>query len=471
MKKKLTPWMILSLSVWALLAVMGVAGTPAAAANFVVNSLSDNFIASDKKCTLREAILNANADADLTFGDCVAGSGVDNITFSVTGNIVLSSILPQITDADRLTIDGQGKITLNGNQKVGILDVSDAVLVLNNLNMVGGFGFNGYGGDGGGGALHNFGGSVTVNNSSISGNRTFSTYGASGGAILSFYGTLTINNSSFAGNSANSVGGGIAIFSSSATVNNCTFSGNSVTGSGSGRGGGIYYAGGNNGIGNTLTVSNSAFSGNSSDSVGGGLYSSEIVKVYNSTFSGNSAADQGGGIMNPYGSLTVINSTISGNSANQGGGIMNDLYSDGSYGGTTTLLRNSIVADNSNGNCYNDSGTLTDGGYNLDDDGTCVSAATSLTADPLLDPAGLKSNGGPTKTIALCQGVNSPAGCTGLSPAIDAANNTVCASAPISNRDQRGLIRPWDGDFDGVHVCDIGAYEAFKLIYIPYIPL
>jgi CSLREA domain-containing protein len=466
MKKKLTPWMILSLSVWALLAVMGAVGTPAAAANLVVNSLSDNFIASDKKCTLREAILNANADADLTFGDCVAGSGMDNITFSVTGNIVLSSTLPEITDADRLTIDGQNKITLNGNQNVRILIVqNDAVLVLNNLAMVGGFAsFPSYY-HFGGGALFNDGGSVTVNNSSISGNRTASR----GGAIASSKGTLTINNSSFAGNSASTAGGGIAIVDSSATVNNCTFSGNSATGLGSGSGGGISYD--SSGTKYALTVSNSTFSGNSSDSVGGGLYSSEIVKVYNSTFSGNSAADQGGGIMNPYGSLTVINSTISGNSANQGGGIMNDLYSDGSYGGTTTLLRNSIVADNSNGNCYNDSGTLTDGGYNLDDDGTCVSAATSLTADPLLDPAGLKSNGGPTKTIALCQGVNSPAGCTGLSPAIDAANNTVCASAPISNRDQRGLIRPWDGDFDGVHVCDIGAYEAFKLIYIPYIPL
>jgi hypothetical protein len=44
------------------------------------------------------------------------------------------------------------------------------------------------------------------------------------------------------------------------------------------------------------------------------------------------------------------------------------------------------------------------------------------------------------------------------SPAIDAADNAICAAAPVNNLDQRGQVRPADGDVDGTVVCDIGAY-------------
>ena len=40
------------------------------------------------------------------------------------------------------------------------------------------------------------------------------------------------------------------------------------------------------------------------------------------------------------------------------------------------------------------------------------------------------------------------------SPAIDTGNNAGCP--PI---DQRGSVRPKDGDGDSVATCDIGAYE------------
>jgi CSLREA domain-containing protein len=199
----------------------------------------------------------------------------------------------------------------------------------------------------------------------------------------------------------------------------------------SGLGGGILNSG-------TLTVTNSTLAGNSASSGGGIHNGGALLEVSNSTLSGNSASNSGGGILNSGGAtLAVTNSTLSGNSANVGGGIDND--------GTATL-RNAVVANStSGGNC---SGTITDGGYNIEDGTSCSfsSAKNSLPGvDPMLGP--LAENGGPTPTHALLEG----------SPAIDKARSFGATT------DQRGLPRPFDlgaitnatrGDGS-----DIGAYE------------
>ncbi len=73
-------------------------------AAIVVNDMGDDPTAGDGKCTLREAITNANSNSDTTSGDCTAGSNFDTITFSVGGTIQPGSALPTIID--NLTIDG-----------------------------------------------------------------------------------------------------------------------------------------------------------------------------------------------------------------------------------------------------------------------------------------------------------------------------------------------------------------------------
>jgi len=116
-------------------------------------------------------------------------------------------------------------------------------------------------------------------------------------------------------------------------------------------------------------------------------------------------------------------------------------------------LRNTIVANSiAGGDCSGD-GAITSEGYNLDSDGTCgfTGEGDLSNTDPLLGP--LQDNGGPTLTHALLAG----------SPAIDGGNPAGCTD-PLGNpltTDQRGELRPADGDCDGIPICDTGAYEAF----------
>src|SRR5262249_5812513 len=113
-----------------LLAVIGFLGvlgflssTPAPvayAATIVVNTTDDNANGGEGKCTLREAINNANADGDTSNGDCTAGDGYDTITFQISGTITLSSVLPTITTG--MTIDATlGNVTLDATQSFAIL--------------------------------------------------------------------------------------------------------------------------------------------------------------------------------------------------------------------------------------------------------------------------------------------------------------------------------------------------------------
>ncbi|MFT6288926.1 MAG: CSLREA domain-containing protein [Alcanivorax sp.] len=365
---------------------------PAAhAATITVDSLLDT-TAVDGECTLREAIENANNNA-ATNADCAAGTGADTITFNLSGTITLVSTLPNITDAVGLTIDGAGQtVTISGNNTVRVARVdTGASLTLNNLTIANGF----VAGDFGGG----------INNS----------------------GTVTVTNSTFSGNSANSgYGGGIANFGSggTVTVTNSTFSGNSAN---SGYGGGIA----NYSNGGTVTVTNSTFSGNSGTSGFG-------AAIANASIGG--------------GTVTITNSTFNFNDVTGGGASA--AISNGITAGTVTL-RNTIVA-NSVGGGGNCSGTLTDGGNNLQFGGTVANScgATIPTGDPVL--GALANNGGPTQTMALGAG----------SAALDNIPNAGGCGFGITT-DQRGVARPQPaGDS-----CDIGAYEFVAAVATVPVPV
>ena len=406
----------------------------------LVNTTSDEVVPGDGLCSLREAIITSNAAGSVN-NDCGQGTGFDTIHFTVGGTIALGSALPAITQD--LIIDGTtNTIAIDGANTFQVFAVnSGATLGLNNLTIQ--HGANS-GGDGGG--IGN-GGTLSLTNSTISGNSA-----EFGGGIVNG-GTATVTNSTISANSAengtpfDADGGGIAN-DGMLTVTNSAISGNSAD----------YGAGIFNGEFGTATVTDSTISGNSAsgqEEVGGGIDNDGTLTVTNSTIAGNTASpagDSGGGISNEQlGTLTVTNSTIAGNSASdEGGGIFN--------AGNTTF-KNTIIASSTGGNCVPSgaaNAALTSDGHNLSDDKTCAFAGpgdqNSIAAG--LDPAGLHNNGGATETIALLP----------TSPAVDAVPMSptnycteIDGTTPITT-DQRGDPRP-DPE-DGLNgPCDIGAYE------------
>lgn len=89
---------------------------PLQAATITVNALADT-AADDGSCTLREAIAAANLDAasGAMSGECAAGSGADDIVFSVAGTLQPGAVLPNITTVvhiDGYTAPGASKNTL-----------------------------------------------------------------------------------------------------------------------------------------------------------------------------------------------------------------------------------------------------------------------------------------------------------------------------------------------------------------------
>src|SRR5215211_179940 len=131
-----------------------VLASQAQAATYTVANTNDSGPGS-----LRQAILDANASSG------VADTIDFDLSLSGPQTITLASQLPTITDGAGLTIDGgSADITISGNNAVRVFQVNPgAGLTLNDLTVANGRA------DFSGGIFNN-GGTLTVNNSTISGN-------------------------------------------------------------------------------------------------------------------------------------------------------------------------------------------------------------------------------------------------------------------------------------------------------------
>jgi hypothetical protein len=395
-----------------------------------------------------------NGMGDLRYCLTNAGNG-DAITFGVTGTINLAGPLPALTHS--VNIEGPGPNLLTIRRDTGgdyrIFTVTNYASVnLSGLTITNGIDPSS------GGGIWNYTGNLTINDVTISGNAV-APGGWGGAGIFNYcYSTMTVSNSTVSGNSG--YGAGILNCSySTMTVSNSTVSGNTggndgagiendgtlmlsnsfITGNSGGGGPGIANVG-------TMTIVRSTVSGNSTGSVGGGIaMDGGWLTIDSSTIANNHSGAAGGGIWLGYaGVATIRNSTITGNSGLYGGGIYM------TQGASVTML-NTIVAGNVAS--YGDpdvDGNPNSQGHNLignPQDASGWVDTDLLHVDPLLDPNGLHSNGGPTQTIALQPG----------SPALDVGD-----PAQLGVADQRGVVRA-----GGVN---IGAYQASASSFIVTAP-
>lgn len=289
-----------------------------------------------------------------------------------------------------------------------------------------------------GGAINNLLSVLTIERSLFQNNVSTSPDPGGGGAIYNDAGKLTIKDSHIFDNTAANLGGGIFTWA------------HNVNGS---------YSG-------PTVIKNTAISGNHAEH-GGGLWKGGfyVLKLHNSSVTENTAYNRGAGISGtgPGKNFDIKNSTIAFNvvqttgsaagvfSANNSSSIKSstiafntvpfDPYSVGAAIHGNVTVKNTILLGNTGGwtNEWSCMGVITNGGANLQHPGnTCGGGIPTKDAmlSGMLEPARASLTFGQTQVLVPLPG----------SPAYNAGVN--CPGA-----DQRGVSRP-QGD-----ACDIGAYE------------
>ena len=314
-------------------------------------------VSSDGKCSLSEAILNANAGA-VVHADCPGANGGPN-TINVAGSQILTSSygyyqgsdtgLPLITS----TITIQGNKTKITRSRTAPLFRHFAVagsgdLTLNNVTLSGGA--SPYGG-----SIASYNGSVTLNSCVVTGNiskyggaidnvrgylaindsilsRNLAYYGGAiynGGGAPGPYGDVVMHNTLVTGNLAK-YGGGIysKFYNANLYIYNSTFSKNGAYYDG----GAIFNYSGSSYLKDSLITVNRALRD------GGGLFSMHhSTTIVHSTFSKNSAGDDGGGMYLYDDFLTMTNSSVTGNKALDYGGGVVLIFSGYSLSGNSVI--------------------------------------------------------------------------------------------------------------------------------------
>lgn len=391
-------------------------------------------IAANDKCSLIEAIVNAQATkSGQLHADCAAGnlSGRDTIQLPLNGKFALTQAyddqyngLPPITS--KVTIEGNGAAIVGG-WGFGILRVTlSGDLSLTNLDISGGYRVY----DWGAGGIHNDGKLIVENSRVFYNNSRVGPVGAIWNS-----GSMSIKSSLIADSwgDGSSLAGGIAnqgsmIVRDSSIIDNV----------------GCYYGAAIDNSGEAV-VTNSTISGNVGYNcfegftvVEGSIRNSGRLTLNNTTVTGDGYASYSG-IWNT-GTLELYRNIISGNAS--------DCYSQGQYGYWYDCERNVInkgvvIADN-----YNIFGQGGEAGL----EGLSAGPRDVVpveTMDQILSAADWNSSLLPTHAL--------PAG----SPAIDLAPGVNCApGTTVDGLDQRG--QPRSVDADGIlsrWECDAGALE------------
>jgi VCBS repeat-containing protein/predicted outer membrane repeat protein len=324
---------------------------------------------ADGRISLREAILAANANADVD--EIILAAGEYRIQITGRDDTGLGG---DFDIAEGVTIRGAGSGTtiINGGSIDRIFDLrgsADATVI--GVTITGGNTT-----EDGGGLRVSKNAVLTLSQAVVSGN---STTRKAGGLFND--GTATLTNVSIVGNNSGSDGGGINN-SGGLELTNVTIAGNTAN-----RGGGLHH----DGAGSTLEMTSVTVSGNTATTQGGGIYAGRDASLLNVTIANNEAGAAGAGILvhSSASSFTIRNTLLSGNEL-------------------------------TNGTSANVSGTVSSLGNNLDSDGTAaLNQSSDLSGvNPLLQP--LANNGGFTQTHALASNsVALDAGSSVAAPTVD----------------------------------------------------
>jgi hypothetical protein len=254
---------------------------------------ADDCLSPGTACaTINGAIVKASPGDSINVAEGIyTGTGFEVVFFDKSATLAGGWNASFTTQSGISTLDGQGARRGITSSTSNLTIFVDHFMIQNgSANDGGGIGISNSGtqltlsnsiiasntaGNGGG---ISFVGSLTLNNSTVSGN----TATASGGGIWNLNGTLTLNNSTISGNTAGASGGGIKDDGFMTILNNSTVSGNTA----SGNGGGINYGS------NTLLLNNSSVAVNTAGTIGGGLGSDSsggIVTLQNTILAGNTA--------------------------------------------------------------------------------------------------------------------------------------------------------------------------------------
>jgi hypothetical protein len=404
----------------------------AAPATFTVGSLDDTTGASDcasatnTDCTLRQAIIDSNAN-----------DGEDTIVFrsGLSGSIQLIADPEQITDGVAVQGPGADQLTVDGDENYTIFDIHPGAVEPPRVSISGLTMADGYG-NSSGGAVDSGGAALTISNSVIRGSNAYD----GGGAVFQ-EGPLTIENSRVTGNIARGRGGGV-FADGPLTIEKSTISGNHA----GQEGGGVFASSDRDAVIRSSTIEhNYAY-------FGGGMAGS-VFRVSNSTLAENYATYGGGAISSCCQSpqLTITAATITGNEAGvRGGGIYKDEDAANDF------VRNTIVSGNSAGEADTDDLWQYDAGLETSFSligvpstfvNETVPGSNLFGIDPQLGP--LADNGGPTETMMP----------SNASPVVNKG------SAFGLTSDQRGLTRPVafpgvaNSAAPGADGSDIGAVE------------
>ena len=215
---------------------------------------------------------SGNGSLRQVLGDIEDGG---TITFAngVEGTIFLEET---IFIEKNISIIGENKITLDGQSKWQILNITASNLTVSGVTFQ-----NGYRATSGG-AIFTRTGDIILDNCSFKNNFAKE----EGGAIFAEYATIIANNCSFKNNSTERGGGAIFTENANITLNNCLFENNSTK---YGAGGAISVNGGN------TTLDNCTFEYNSAEYYGGAI-STNDADIMSCAFEQN-LAEYGGAIL------------------------------------------------------------------------------------------------------------------------------------------------------------------------------